>query len=433
MRDTIKNKPLFFAAAAFSLLAYVALAYGFPRSEFMYLISCFTLLFGVYFYFLKSQNQFSEKDILWLAIFFRIVLIGSPPTLTDDFYRYIWDGQLILKGINPYAYTPTEAIEAGIMQPSVFYELMNSPDFYSVYPSTNQLVFALSALGGSLKASVFILKALAIAAEIGTLFLITKISRHFKQGHLPLVLYGLNPLVVMELSGNAHSEVFMLFFIALFIALFIKKRNNLAGISLAFAICSKLIPILILPLLITKIGWKNGIKLGAIAVGFSIILFIPFISPEMLNAQKGLSLYFNHFEFYGAIHQIGKWLDGYVFQGFAVMIKLIAFGLIGYIYTRPIVSTQELLRSCLLVFTVYFLSSSTIHPWYIAASVFYGAFTKLNYVLIWSFTCCFTYITYQNTEYLQSPWVLWGQFFVVVFFISREVKQMNAPLNSSGL
>ncbi len=433
MLDTVKNKAQFFAASALSLIAYVAIGYTFPRSEFIYLITCFISLFAFYLYFLKNHNQFSERQILWIAILFRVVLVGSLPSLTDDFYRYIWDGQLVLKGINPFAYTPSEAIENGLMHTSVFYEQMNSPNFYSVYPPTNQLMFALSALGGSLSASVLILKVLAISAEIGTLFLFIKISRHFKQGNLPLVIYGLNPLVVVELSANAHSEAFMVFFIALFVALFIKKRNHLAGISLAFAICSKLIPLLILPLLITKIGWKNGLKLGMIAIGFSMVLFIPFISPEVLNAHKGLSLYFNHFEFYGAIHQIGKWLDGYVFNGLDLIIKLIALGLIGCVYTRPIISTQELLRSSLLVFTVYFLFSSTIHPWYVAALVFYGAFTKLNYVLVWSFTCCFTYITYQTTQFTQSPWVLWIQFFVVVFFILREVKQMNAPLKSSGL
>lgn len=433
MPSTVNHRPIAYAVGAISLIAYSLIAYAFPRSEFGYLISCFSILFGGYYYFIRVQTSFSEKEILGLAILFRVILVGSIPTLTDDFYRYLWDGQLVLKGINPFAYTPTEAIEHGLMSSSVFYEKMNSPDFYSVYPPTNQLVFALSALGGSLHASVFVLKIVALAAEIGTLVFITKISRHFKQGNVPLVVYGLNPLVILEFSGNAHSEAFMLFFIALFVFLFIKKRNALAGISLAFAICSKLIPVLILPLLITKIGWKNGLKLGAIAVGFSVLLFIPFISPAVLNAQKGLSLYFNHFEFYGAIYQLGKWLNGYFFTGFDRVIKLLALVLIGFIYTRPIVSTQELLRSSLLVFTVYFLFSSTIHPWYIAALVFYGAFTQLHYVLIWSFTCCFTYITYQTKAYLQSPWVLWLQFFVVVFFIIRELKQMNAPLKSSGL
>lgn len=432
MPDTVKQ-PIVYAIAAISLLAYVLVGYAFPRSDFGYLISCFTLLFGGYFYFITKQTTFSEKEILGLSILFRVILVASIPTLTDDFYRYIWDGQLILKGINPFAYTPSEAIAAGIMQPTIYYEKMNSPDFYSVYPPTNQLVFLLSALGGSLAASVFILKTLAIAVEIGTLFLITRISKHFKQGNLPLIIYGLNPLVVLEFSGNAHSEAFMIFFIALFVALFIKKRNTLSGISLAFAICSKLIPVLILPLLITKIGWKNGLKLGLTAVGFSVLLFIPFISSEMLNAQKGLSLYFNHFEFYGPIYQVGKWLDGYVFNGLDVVIKLIGLGLIGFIYFRPIESTQELLRSSLLIFTAYFLFSSTIHPWYVAALVFYGAFTKLNYVLIWSFTCCFTYLTYQTTDYLQSPWVLWLQFLVVISFIAFELKGMNAPLKSSGL
>ena len=415
-------KPFSYLFVCISLLCYGAIAYAFPRSDFWYLITCFNVLFGANYYFLKQEQEYSEKEILITAIAFRVLLIASIPSLSDDFYRYLWDGALVLKGINPFAYTPTEAINLGLMEDAVLYQQMNSPDYFSVYPPTNQLVFALSAVGGSYKISLLILKTLAIAADIGTLFLITQISQHFKQGNRPILIYGLNPLVILEFSGNVHSEVFMVFFIALFIALFIKKRNMLSGASLAFAICSKLIPVLILPLLIVKIGWKNGLKLIVTTLAVCTLLFLPLLSAETLNAHKGLSLYFNHFEFYGAIYQIGKLLDGYVVNGFGIGVKLIGLALLAFIYLkRPIVSTQELLQSSLFLFTVYFLFSSTIHPWYIAALVFYGAFTSLNFVLVWTYLTVFTYITYQTETYEQNKWVLWIQFFIVSFFLIKEL------------
>src|SRR5690606_10646057 len=118
---------------------------------------------------------FTQRSILGLSIAFRFVLLAAVPSLSDDFYRYLWDGQLLLKGINPFAFTPTEAIEKGLMEKSVLYEYMNSPHYYSVYPPTSQGVFTLSALGGHWKFALLFLKLLALAAEIGTLYLITKI------------------------------------------------------------------------------------------------------------------------------------------------------------------------------------------------------------------------------------------------------------------
>jgi hypothetical protein len=47
---------------------------------------------------------------IWgVAILMRLVLLPLTPELSDDIYRYLWDGQVQLAGINPYRYAPAAA------------------------------------------------------------------------------------------------------------------------------------------------------------------------------------------------------------------------------------------------------------------------------------------------------------------------------------
>ena len=46
--------------------------------------------------------------ILGGALIFRLTLLPSTPTLSDDIFRYIWDGRVQLAGINPYLYAPDD-------------------------------------------------------------------------------------------------------------------------------------------------------------------------------------------------------------------------------------------------------------------------------------------------------------------------------------
>ena len=41
-----------------------------------------------------------------VAVALRAAALAGPPTTTDDFYRYSWDGRVQAAGINPYEYTP---------------------------------------------------------------------------------------------------------------------------------------------------------------------------------------------------------------------------------------------------------------------------------------------------------------------------------------
>ena len=55
-----------------------------------------------------------------IGLVFRLIILISTPNLSQDFYRFFWDGQLILNGFNPYLNTPNQII---ILKPYITLEI----------------------------------------------------------------------------------------------------------------------------------------------------------------------------------------------------------------------------------------------------------------------------------------------------------------------
>ena len=102
--------PILFAFV--SILFYSAFAYDLVRTDYIKLF----MLFGALFYLCTKIIQFEKWNFKFLfvsGILFRLVFLVAVPNLSQDFYRFIWDGELIKNGINPYLFTPDQILEKG--------------------------------------------------------------------------------------------------------------------------------------------------------------------------------------------------------------------------------------------------------------------------------------------------------------------------------
>jgi drug/metabolite transporter superfamily protein YnfA len=98
-----------------------------------------------------------RKDATGAPIWFGVVLtlaIQLPhlffvPRTSDDAYRYIWDGRVLLAGIDPYQFVPLDPELAHLRDPLLFPEgeppLINRPGVPTIYPPIAQLWFGLVA------------------------------------------------------------------------------------------------------------------------------------------------------------------------------------------------------------------------------------------------------------------------------------------------
>ena len=218
--DRLKN--LHYILLVVSGLLYIYIGYYVERHQSFSLIISYISLFLIYYY-LFQKSCLKLKHLVLAAVLFRITLLFSLPGLSDDIYRFVWDGKLLHEGIHPFAHVPSWFVNSDRLPESVNIELyrnLNSPDYFTIYPPVGQFLFWLSAFSNSILGSAIIMRVFVLAAEVGSVFLLVKLLEIYGIQKKNIILYALNPLVILELMGNLHLEAFMIFFLLLGIYLY---------------------------------------------------------------------------------------------------------------------------------------------------------------------------------------------------------------------
>ncbi|NNC34286.1 MAG: mannosyltransferase, partial [Croceitalea sp.] len=296
-----------------SILLYAGFAYDLRREDFIKLITLVAALFILLIKLIQFE-KWNTKLLLAAGLLFRLVFLLAEPNLSQDFYRFIWDGELIKNGINPYLFTPDHLIESGeiaIANARELHEGMGelSARNFSNYPPFNQVFFALAALfgGNNILGSVVVMRLFIIAADVGTLYfgrnLLLKLN---KSNHL-IFWYFLNPLVIIELTGNLHFEGIMIFFFVWAMFLATNTKWTWAAPIYALSILLKLIPLLFLPLFLKFIGLKKSLLFYLLIGIASLLLLWPFYSDSFIgNYSQTVGLWFSNFEFNAGIYNAVK-------------------------------------------------------------------------------------------------------------------------------
>lgn len=383
--------------------------------------------FIAYFIIIKHFDNAQFNKLNYSAsVILRFALLFSFPLLSDDFYRFFWDGAQILHGINPFSFTPKELMAFNYDWVDVpLFEKMNSPAYYSVYPPINQLAFLLTALAGkgNLLSSVVILRLVIILFDLGNIYIIRKLLHHFKKKESLVFLYALNPLVIIELTGNLHFEAVMIFFTLLSFWLILQNKWVLASVMLGFAVCAKLLPLLLLPLFLKHIGFKKTVYAGLI-LGFTVlILFLPFIHNLTLAQHflSSLQLYYGNFEFNGSIFQLLK-SAGWGLLGYNPIAYLNAILFIctisGFIIAYK--KSTNIIEGSFWFLLVYYLFNAVVHPWYIIILVCFTPFVNWRFSILWSVLICLTYYTYVSIPYQQSTFLTIVEYGLLALAFTNE-------------
>jgi len=416
------------------MILYAIWAYDLARFEHLKLLSLYSVLFGCYYLILKQIN-IKEQYLNYLAIGLRLVFLLAIPNLSQDFYRFIWDGRLILSGLNPYLTTPNDLMGS---QPDLFpqmkmlFEGMGalSAGHYSNYPPIHQLPFIIAAMlfKHSILGSVVVLRLILIAADLGILFFGKKLLRKL---HLPtrnIYWFILNPLVIIELTGNLHFEGLMLLFFIMALYYIHTQKWHLAALTMALSIAVKLAPIISLPLFLNKLGWKKSVRFYLSVGGVFILLFIPFLKGDFFeNYSSTIGLWFSKFEFNASFYYFLKWvlkatskLELIHSMGIVVMSVLVLQ--ISYQLVRNKIKTTALIHSILWLLSGYYFISTTVHPWYIISLLLLSIYTNYRYTLLWSYTIIFSYFAYGQYNVCENSFILCLEYVPVFFVFARELK-----------
>ena len=399
------------------------------------------MLYAGAFYFCYKLIQFEHWNFRFLlvaGILFRLIFLIAEPSLSQDFYRFIWDGELITNGINPYLFTPNELIAQNELPFPLAPELFDgmgelSAKHYSNYPPVNQFVFALASIlgGGSLLGSIMVMRLCIMLADVGILYFGKKLLAHFGQPVHKVFWYFLNPLVIIELTGNLHFEGVMLFFFIWSLYLISKNKWLWATPLYAISIMVKLIPILFLPLFLKFFGFKKSV-LFYLLVGIGcIVLLVPFYSPMFVDHySETVGLWFSNFEFNAGIYNLVKTIAVGLFDAkpwelidsYGTIVIVLTIGIILVLaFFRKNDSLPRIIVSMLLALSAYYFLSSTVHPWYLIFLLGLGMFTKFKFPIAWSFLVILSYYAYSNPDYKENLGLLAVEYILVLGLFIYEM------------
>ncbi|NJX15383.1 mannosyltransferase [Tamlana crocina] len=457
---------------------YWTFAYDLARTDYIKLL---TLYVGLFVLFYKLVQIFKNQIafLSYLAFGFRAIFILAIPNLSQDFYRFIWDGRMIFEGINPYLFTPESFISTGefpIAQAQELHKGMGvlNASHFSNYPPINQLCFAIAALvsGKNILGSVVVMRLIIIAADFGTLFFGKKLLKKLNMPAHHIFWYVLNPFIIIELTGNLHFEGVMIFFLIWGLYLLHSGKWQWSAVVLALSISTKLIPLLFLPLFFQWFVKRDVIARGtkqsfenhempkqfrkpsvqhienknkatifveikrlfifySIVLGATLLLFIPFFSSEFIsNYSQTVALWFQNFEFNASLYYIARAI-GYTFRGYneiAIIGKFTAIIVFVFVlalsFLRKNEATVKLITAMLFALSFYYFTATTVHPWYLAMLLALSVFTNYKFPLVWTFMIVLSYLAYLNVnsaDKSENLWIIALEYIVVYAVFIWEV------------
>ena len=415
------NLPVFLlkrlGLATLFLVLIVALGYLPAQNEFSQIALFYFPAFLLYLWL--SMNAGDEQEVrimLGIGVLARLLIFPAFPQLSDDIYRFVWDGRLIVNGINPFEQLPAYYMQAGNEVRGLNQELfnqLNSPKYFTIYPPVAQGVFALAAytFRESINHGALLIKAFLLLCEIGTILLLPSLLRKLQLPVKNALFYALNPLVIIEVVGNLHFEGAMVFFLLLAFWWILNGRLFLSAIAMALSIAAKLLPLLFLFFFIRRLEIKRAL-LYFFAIGMIVLLlFTPLLGEAFFSGfGSSLDLYFRRFEFNGSIYYLVRWL-GYQTVGYN-LIKyagpILAMGTFVGIGLAALLDRKNdwpsIFALCLFAICLYLAFTTTIHPWYSILPLTLCIFTRFRFPILWTGLIMLTYINYSYSPYWENGW-----------------------------
>lgn len=406
------------------------------QSEFSIIFPIYSLSFACFVYLIYKSEGLNFKTLVGLGVLIRILLLFVFPNLSDDIYRFYWDGILWWTEVHPFDLLPSELMKLGNLPDQRLedvFHLLNSPDYYTIYPPFCQLLFSLSAkVGVGVKEAAIFLKSLYFLGDVLALSALVLLLKRFSLSPKLSLLYFLNPMIILELVGNIHAEVWLVCFTVWTAYFLIKGKYLLSGLMYSLAICSKILPLMFGPLILFYL-WRKKEGIGFfISSGLSLAAMFGFMlkGSDVGHLLSSINLYFQSFEFNASLYYLMRWI-GYGVSGYnqiaiigpalavfsLLSIFLVSWKTMSNKIKDPAIIDLQFLKVISIIFCTYLLCTTTVHPWYLSLPLAFSIFsTRLQIpILLWTFLIYLSYSAYDTNPVQEHGLLLFIEYGLVFF------------------
>jgi alpha-1,6-mannosyltransferase len=353
-----------------------------------YLVAVWVVLNG-------RADRWTLALIVAVALGCRLICLFSPPFLSTDIYRYVWDGKVQAAGINPFRYIPAEQPLAFLRDSSIYPNINRRTYAHTIYPPGAQMLFlAITRLG----ASVLVMKAAIVTLESLTIWILAKLLTVVGLPREQVLVYAWHPMIFWEVASSGHIDGAALPLIALALFFYVRRHPLATGAALAAATLIKLYPIALFPALYRRSEWRNWKMPALIAVmiaagyacyasvGSHVLGFLPEYAKE--EGLDSGSRYFLLTLARNVLHSPA--LPTGVFYAFAL---LLLAGLALWAFLRAERAPIAAIGACFTLATALMLLFSSHYPWYYLWLLPFLCLIPYTPMLYFSTACFYLYTT----------------------------------------
>lgn len=264
-------------------------------------------LIALYLFTRMHPTRAATILLIFLAIAFRAPLWTLQPTLSDDIFRYRWEGKVQAHGWNPYSVAPNDPRLAPLRDRH--WEVIPGREIPAIYPPVSELLFRVD---WKMFPDPVAFKIPFELADVLVIFLLAWIFRGDPERNFRLAVYAWNPLVIVEFAGSSHNDVLAVLGIVCGLAMF-KKWPTLSVIPVTLATMAKVFPAILLPVWVRRLDWpqkKSAWWAAAVAALVAASVLAPYGSGLHMF-RSNLTYYEATWKNYHAsLYTIIDWLTG---------------------------------------------------------------------------------------------------------------------------
>lgn len=405
----------------------------------------FSLAFVVFAAMMWMAERQPPGDRIWLLLVvvglgLRLLMLFTEPTLSDDVYRYLWEGHLVTEGVSPYRFIIADPAAVAYDIPAR--SLANNTDLASPYLPVAHAIFGGAAAVAP--SSPWTMQLIMIGFDVVAMSMISLLLGLAGLPRRRALLYWLNPLVILEVAHAAHLDAIIVALALAGVYLTLDERrwrdapiavmiNLAAPMLIAAATLTRPIAVLLVPVLWWFWTWGQR-AVWAVALGLPILVSGLAVGFGFGDGGTGVfgaaRAYTRTFRFNGGIyHWLETWIGGRGLddKGWnepVMLTQLIVAGvvitLMGWVVAvaRREHTVRSVLRLLGVPLALYVLLTPVLHPWYVLPLLAIVPFmapasdenvqrwlVPLPWLLL-SGLLILSYLTYENpAAYAEREWV----------------------------
>ncbi|MGI9087401.1 MAG: hypothetical protein ACR2HH_06625 [Chthoniobacterales bacterium] len=367
----------------------------------------------------------ATRWIVLSALALRYCGLWAPPTLEDDYHRYLWDGWRTLQDGSPYDRAPADFFSVNETRPPEIETALNevnNPGLTTIYSPVTESLFAVAALIAP--GSLFVLKVLLLAIDGAVILLLAVCG-----GRAAAWFYGWCPLVIAETAFHAHPDAWAVLWLLAAWLCARRERFLFAGALAGVAVGAKIFAFFATPFLIWR---RPALFLPTFLLALGLI-YGPFLAAGSSAEWGALHVMASDFEFNSFGYAVLAFCCG---TKAARVLWLVLAGVIALnLFVRWVWRKQSQAQAPVVdLWLAFLLLSPVLNPWYLIGLVPFVALQPTRRAVALLLVVPLSYATGLNlaepslASYALPAWVRPVEF--GIFFLALLSEFCRVPTNS---